>query len=182
MMWFMCALALYYRSIDNRWGYCCRHMDATNRFILSEYHRKITLTNCYSAHFTGRFLPWHRLYLHTMEGLLRDQCGYNGHMTYWDWTIGESERQAGHMCCWRETCDCDIPDSHDIKHSPIFNADPSVGLGTFPDASSNFELDNGAFRDILRAYPVPHHIQRNYTLRVCFCALTTCFSDVELHE
>ncbi|KIM81626.1 hypothetical protein PILCRDRAFT_8665 [Piloderma croceum F 1598] len=102
------------------------HMDAVN-----------------SAHFTGRFLPWHRLFLHTMEGLLRDQCGYKGYLTYWDWTI----------------------DSHDIKHSPIFNADPAVGLGTFPNETTNFELSNGAFRDIIRAYPTAHHIQRNYTLR-----------------
>jgi len=102
------------------------HMDAVN-----------------SAHFTGRFLPWHRLYLHTVEGLLRDKCGYKGYMTYWDWSI----------------------DSHDIKHSPIFNADHTVGLGTFPDASTDFELNNGAFRDIIRAYPLAHHIQRNYTLR-----------------
>jgi len=96
-----------------------------------------------SAHFTGRFLPFHRLYLHTMEGLLRDKCGYKGYMSYWDWTI----------------------DSHDIEHSPIFNADPAVGLGTFPNASTNFTLYDGAFRDIIRAYPVAHHIQRNYSLR-----------------
>jgi hypothetical protein len=59
-----------------------------------------------------------------------------------------------------------LPDSHDIKHSPIFNADPAVGLGTFPDETTNFEISNGAFRDIIRAYPMAHHIQRNYTLRV----------------
>lgn len=64
-----------------------------------------------------------------------------------------------------------LSDSHDIKHSPIFNADPVVGLGTFPNASTNFELSDGAFRDIIRAYPLAHHIQRNYTLRVSFCEL-----------
>jgi len=96
-----------------------------------------------SAHLTGILLPWHRLYLHIMEGLLRERCGYTGYMTYWDWGI----------------------DAHDIKHSPIFNADPAAGLGTFPDASTNFSLSDGAFRDTVRAYPTPHHIQRNYTLR-----------------
>jgi tyrosinase len=95
-----------------------------------------------SVHFTGRFLPWHRLYLHTMEGLLRNKCGYTGHMTYWDWTI----------------------DSHDTEHSPLFSADPTVGFGTFPDQSTNFTLSNGAFHDIILAYPVPHRIQRNYSL------------------
>jgi len=101
------------------------HIDATN-----------------SAHLTGRFLPWHRLYLHTLEGLLRTKCGYTGHMTYWDWTI----------------------DSHDIEHSPLFNADPTVGLGTFPDASNNFTLSNGAFRDMILSYPAAHRIQRNFSL------------------
>jgi hypothetical protein len=64
-----------------------------------------------------------------------------------------------------------LSDSHDIEHSPIFNADPAVGLGTFPNASTNFTLYDGAFRDIIRAYPVAHHIQRNYSLRVRFCRL-----------
>ena len=66
-----------------------------------------------------------------------------------------------------------LSDAHDVKNSPIFNADPWVGLGTFPNASTNFELSNGAFRDIIRAYPVVHHIQRNYTLRVCFVSFPT---------
>ena len=57
-------------------------------------------------------------------------------------------------------------DSHDIKHSPIFNSDPDTGLGVFPNASTNFELADGAFSSLIRAYPTPHHIQRNYTLRV----------------
>jgi tyrosinase len=63
-----------------------------------------------------------------------------------------------------------MSDAHDVKHSPIFNADPWVGFGSFPDASTNFELSNGAFCDIIRAYPVVHHIQRNYTLRVRFAS------------
>jgi tyrosinase len=43
-----------------------------------------------------------------------------------------------------------------------------VGFGTFPDASTNFTLSNGAYHDIIRAYPVAHVIQRNYSLRVRF--------------
>src|SRR6202051_2770186 len=63
---------------------------------------------------------------------------------------------------------CVLTDSHDIKHAPIFNADPIAGLGTFPDASTNFELSNGAFHDIIREYTTTNHIQRTYTLRVHF--------------
>lgn len=57
----------------------------------------IDLIAVYSAHFTGRFLPWHRLFLHTMEGLLRGKCAYQGYMTYWDWTIGQSNGRRGHL-------------------------------------------------------------------------------------
>jgi len=28
------------------------------------------------VHFTGVFLPWHRLLLHQIERALRDECGY----------------------------------------------------------------------------------------------------------
>lgn len=35
-------------------------------------------------HHTGWFLPFHRLYLHTHERLLREECGYKGAQPYWD--------------------------------------------------------------------------------------------------
>jgi hypothetical protein len=74
-------------------------MDATNRLALFPfgYRRRIELIITYSAHLTGRFLPWHRLYLHTMEGLLRNKCGYKGYMTYWDWTIGRSSTRRPNL-------------------------------------------------------------------------------------
>lgn len=65
-----------------------RHMDATDRQETSSSTCLLILTNLGSAHFTGRFLPWHRLYIHTMENLLRNECNYKGYMTYWDWTLG----------------------------------------------------------------------------------------------
>ena len=33
------------------------------------------------------FLAWHRYFLHHFETALRDECHYNGSMTYWDWTL-----------------------------------------------------------------------------------------------
>ena len=98
-----------------------------------------------------------------MENLLRNECNYPGYMTYWDWTLGD----FGTTHEWRNfNYYFNFLDSHDIKHSPIFNSDPVTGLGIFPNASTNFELADGAFSSLIRAYPVPHHIQRNYTLRV----------------
>lgn len=93
MMLFMCASGDHY-GINHFSCHLCRHMDATNRLtrFLVIIVRLISPLAAFSAHLTGRFLPWHRLYLHTMEGLLKHKCGYTGHMTYWDWTIGGSDK------------------------------------------------------------------------------------------
>ena len=34
------------------------------------------------AHDTAAFLSWHRWFLHIYEGVLQQQCGYSGHLTY----------------------------------------------------------------------------------------------------
>lgn len=38
-------------------------------------------------HNSLRFLSWHRLFLATVDDLMRKQCNYDGPMPYWDWTI-----------------------------------------------------------------------------------------------
>lgn len=35
-------------------------------------------------HQSGYLLPWHRIFLWQMETALRDECGYKGHLPYWD--------------------------------------------------------------------------------------------------
>ncbi|KAF8342255.1 uncharacterized protein EI90DRAFT_3032640 [Cantharellus anzutake] len=89
-------------------------------------------------------LSWHRLFLNTLENILRSECHYTGHLPFWDWTLG---------------------DYHDIKHSYLFNADPEVGFGAFPGPETNYTVTTGAFRNLIRAYPYTHRGQRNYTLR-----------------
>lgn len=37
-------------------------------------------------HKTGRFLPWHRGFTLAHETLLREECGYTGHLPYWNWS------------------------------------------------------------------------------------------------
>ncbi|KJK76587.1 hypothetical protein H634G_08175 [Metarhizium anisopliae BRIP 53293] len=37
-------------------------------------------------HFSGLLLPWHRYFLSLYEKALRDECGYQGHQPYWDWS------------------------------------------------------------------------------------------------
>jgi tyrosinase len=39
-----------------------------------------------TIHAVGHFLPWHRYYVAIFESLLRDECGYQGPMTWWDET------------------------------------------------------------------------------------------------
>ncbi|KAA8913483.1 hypothetical protein FN846DRAFT_929282 [Sphaerosporella brunnea] len=43
-------------------------------------HQRLTS----QIHFNGVFLPWHRLFVHTMEKILIEECGYRGAMPYWD--------------------------------------------------------------------------------------------------
>jgi len=57
---------------------------AVNRFEdLIKVHQQLAPF----IHGTGWFLPFHRLYLHAHETLLRDECGYKGAQPYWDETI-----------------------------------------------------------------------------------------------
>ncbi|KAK3684111.1 hypothetical protein B0T22DRAFT_469620 [Podospora appendiculata] len=39
------------------------------------------------VHFNGIFIPWHRYMLHMFETDLRNVCGYQGGIPYWDWTL-----------------------------------------------------------------------------------------------
>ncbi|KAF3387274.1 hypothetical protein F1880_001207 [Penicillium rolfsii] len=40
-----------------------------------------------SSHYSGLFLPWHRHFLWLFENALRDECGYNGYLPYWNWPL-----------------------------------------------------------------------------------------------
>lgn len=37
------------------------------------------------VHLDGFFLPWHRTFIHLFEQDLKDTCGYQGTMPYWNW-------------------------------------------------------------------------------------------------
>lgn len=39
------------------------------------------------VHFVGQFLPWHRMFLHHFETVLRNECLYQGALPYWDMSI-----------------------------------------------------------------------------------------------
>ncbi|KAK7917253.1 hypothetical protein PG985_010861 [Apiospora marii] len=60
------------------------------------------------VHWVGQLLPWHRYFLWFFEQSLREACGYNGGVPYWDWTQDAVSEQA-------------------VLESPIF--DPIHGFG-----------------------------------------------------
>ncbi|PMD44600.1 Di-copper centre-containing protein [Hyaloscypha variabilis F] len=39
------------------------------------------------AHEAATFLSWHRGFIQIYETTLREKCGYQGHLTYWDWSL-----------------------------------------------------------------------------------------------
>ncbi|KAI0323589.1 Di-copper centre-containing protein [Cubamyces sp. BRFM 1775] len=95
-------------------------------------------------HETGLFLPFHRLYVHAVEKALKERCGYTGAFPYWDWSI----------------------DAQDVQNSPVFlDSDPLGGLGGWGDPTKDFEMQDGGFRALHVAYPVPHILRRNFTLQ-----------------
>ncbi|GCB27455.1 tyrosinase [Aspergillus awamori] len=68
----------------------------TSRFSdLQALHRGMTNT-AYAdiIHHVGQFLPWHRYYMHIYEALLRNECGYDGPIPWWD---EQKDADSGNM-------------------------------------------------------------------------------------
>jgi len=43
--------------------------------------------NAIQAHGAASFLSWHRYFIHLYEKTLKEDCGYRGHLAYWDWSL-----------------------------------------------------------------------------------------------
>ncbi|RHZ58008.1 tyrosinase family protein [Aspergillus thermomutatus] len=89
-------------------------------------------------HLNGALLGWHREYLWLWEQALREDCGYQGYLPYWDWTL--------------------YPD---LPNSPIFDGSSTslsgdgnpdenycVTTGPFAYMQLNFHDDNGSFEEL----------------------------------
>lgn len=93
---------------------------------------------------TGQFLPWHRAYVKAFETALQEKCGYTGTQPYWDWSLHAED---------------------------FFNSDPifspsTTGFGGNGDPENDFQITDGGFvNDFAVAYPVPHHVRRNFTTK-----------------
>lgn len=87
------------------------------------------------------------------EGVLRDECGYQGNLPRWDWTL----------------------DSNDITQSPVWSSDSETGFGSngkdFSQDSADLgggTVEDGAFANLQLYYPEAHLLQRNYNLPEAF--------------
>lgn len=56
-------------------------------------------------------------------------------------------------------------DAADVYHSTIFSNSTDEGLGSWGDPDNDFQIFTGGLKDITLAYPVPHHIRRNYSVQ-----------------
>ncbi|KAJ5499580.1 Tyrosinase [Penicillium expansum] len=100
-------------------------------------------------HFVASFLPWHRYYVHVYEEALK-QCGYEGSMAYWDWTL--DARDPAHSTIW------------DAKVGVGGNGDPKY---TNPVGKDAYEcVSDGPFRNLRPAYlqddRIPHCLSRHF--------------------
>jgi tyrosinase len=66
---------LYSGAVNRFFDYAAVHINRTN-----------------VAHLSGFFLTWHRMFVHLFEQDLKDRCGYEGTMPYWNWP-----ETAGHL-------------------------------------------------------------------------------------
>ena len=47
----------------------------------------------------------------------------------------------------------------------MFDGDEESGLGCWGDPNDDIQITTGGFKDLVRVYPSPHRIRRNYTLQ-----------------
>jgi len=71
------------------------------------------------SHGAAPFLAWHRYFLYIYEKALKEECQYDGHLTYWDWTL----------------------DWEDITQAPVW--DNVLGFGGNGNPKSGKELNGG---------------------------------------
>ena len=53
---------------------------------------------------------------------------------------------------------------HDFYNSDFFDNSSSSGVGAWGDPANDYQIFTGGLKDIMLAYPSPHHIRRNFTV------------------
>lgn len=93
-------------------------------------------------HYAAGNLPWHRLHLLEYEFALRQECGYDGWLPYWEWELE-----------WK-----------DPFHSPVFDLEIGFG-GDGEQLAGSLKHLQPLWFVIYYAFPIykPHSIIRNFT-------------------
>ncbi|KAG8778292.1 hypothetical protein FRC12_025055 [Ceratobasidium sp. 428] len=92
-------------------------------------------------HYVAAFFPWHRYYMKARETSLQE-CGYQGPIPYWDWTI----------------------DANNMQKSEMFN--PTTGFGGNGSGRDHCVKDGpyGTQSNFSIAYPEARCLQRNFNM------------------
>ena len=136
------------------------HMDLNVLVSTSHLNRCPNVLNFLQIHSTGFFLPWHRLFVETLEEEMRSKCGYDGVHPYWDWTQGNASQPEVLALGFDRKLD-----AADFYHATIFSDSDYDGLGSWGDPDNDYRIYTGALKDLVVAYPVPHHLRRQFTLQ-----------------
>jgi hypothetical protein len=70
-----------------------------------------------------------------------------------------------------------LADVHNLTKSPVFDPDPEYGLGTLGSEENGYTVVDGAFGSIVRAYPKPHRVVRQFDPYVSFVISARMDSD-----
>ena len=55
------------------------------------------------------------------------------------------------------------PDAHDFYNTKFLD-NSSSGIGGWGDPTNDYQIFTGGLKDMIVAYPTPHHLRRNFTL------------------
>ncbi|KAJ5819931.1 hypothetical protein N7474_005522 [Penicillium riverlandense] len=81
------------------------------------------------VHYDGLFLPWHRRYLWLWERALREECGYRGHLPYWNWPLWADNLAASPLFDGSETS-LSGDGVYDPNEQPLTNGNLTIPRGT----------------------------------------------------
>ncbi|CAF9916149.1 MAG: hypothetical protein ALECFALPRED_010534 [Alectoria fallacina] len=109
---------------------------------------KMLTSGLFEAHESAAFLAWHRYFIHIYERKLKEQCGYTGVLTYWDWGL----------------------DWEDITTSPVWDGETGFGGDGNPRKGESIAqghcIENGPFTELEVPYfdmiYHPHCLSRGF--------------------
>ncbi|KAH8888541.1 Di-copper centre-containing protein [Thozetella sp. PMI_491] len=102
-----------------------------------------------SIHYSGIFMPWHRWFTYQFETALREECGYTGYQTYWDWPKYASSPETSPLF---DGSDTSIGGNGEyIPHDgPIITPPEGIGGGDIqlPAGTGSGNVTTGAFANM----------------------------------